>query len=91
MAIWTAIDPPTVHLMKTVDNTAEYQCNTDNITFWVIFLVAKGAWLIFGAVLSVLTRNIAKEYNESSSIAYAVSLSSLFSDSLIVIVSVTVL
>jgi len=72
LAIWTAIDPPKVHLMKTVDNTAEYQCNTKHITFWIIFLVVKGAWLIFGAVLSVLTRNIAKEYNESSSIAYAI-------------------
>jgi hypothetical protein len=34
----------------------------------------QGIWLLFGAVLSVLTRNIAEEYSESKSNAYAVSL-----------------
>jgi hypothetical protein len=72
LAIWTAIDRPKVHLVKVVNHQAERQCDTDNVTFWVIFLAGKGAWLIFGAVLSVLTKNIAKEYNESSSIAYAI-------------------
>jgi hypothetical protein len=72
LIIWTVIDPPKVHLVKVVNNSLERQCDTNNVTFWVIFLVGKGAWLIFGAVLSVLSRNIVKEYNESSSIAYAI-------------------
>lgn len=34
--------------------------------------------MVFGATLSVLTRNVAKEYSESKSIAYAVSLFHIF-------------
>jgi hypothetical protein len=56
-----------------VDNTYQLQCVTHHPTFWAIFASTKGAWLIFGAVLSVLTRHVAREYNESKSIAYAVS------------------
>lgn len=56
-----------------VDNTYQPQCSSKHITFWAIFLGTKGLWLLFGAVLSILTRNVAKEYSESKSIAYAVS------------------
>ncbi len=63
-----------------INDDYSYQCKSDSITFWAIFISVKGAWLVFGASLSVLTRNIAKEYSESKSIAYAVSFvtSSLF-------------
>jgi len=72
LAVWTVLDPPRVHYVKVVNNSLEPQCNTKHITFWGIFLAVKGAWLIFGAVLSILTKNIAKEYNDSSSIGYAI-------------------
>lgn len=58
-----------------VDDTLMAQCDDSTPAFWIIFLTVKGVWLIFGAVLSVLTRNIVKEYNESKSIGYAVWIS----------------
>jgi len=72
LIIWTVIDPPKAVLVEVVNHKLERQCDSEHVTFWVIFLVVKGVWLIFGAVLSILTRNIVKEYNESSSIAYAI-------------------
>lgn len=60
-----------------VDDTYAGLCESEHEAWWAIFLGVKGVWLLFGAVLSVLTRDVAKEYNESSSIAYAVSLLSL--------------
>lgn len=56
-----------------VDGTYQLQCLTNHPTFWAIFAGTKGLWLVFGSVLSVLTRHIAKEHNESKSIAYSVS------------------
>jgi hypothetical protein len=71
LIIWTAVDPPKVHYRKMVDDTYSPACQSDSDAWWAVFLTVKGAWLLFGAVLSVLTRDVAKEYNESSSIAYA--------------------
>lgn len=56
-----------------VDNRTELQCVNDTDVFWIIFLSFKGVWIIFGAVLAFLTRNISEEYNNSKNIAYAVS------------------
>ena len=56
-----------------VDDSYQLQCVTDTPAFWAIFAVSKGLWLVFGSILSVLTRHVAREYNESKSIAYAVS------------------
>jgi gamma-aminobutyric acid type B receptor len=72
LIIWTVVDPPRASNVTVVNNTLERQCDTDHPTFWIIFLAAKGVWLVFGAVLSILTRNIAKENNESTTIAYAI-------------------
>jgi hypothetical protein len=71
LIIWTTTDPPKVRLLQMVDGTYERQCSSNQITFWAIFLSAKGVWLVFGVLLSILTRNIVKEYNDSNSIAYA--------------------
>ncbi len=65
------------------NGSLQVQCKCKSLIFWVIFLVAKCIWLIFGAVLSILTRNVMKEYNESRSIAYAVSLLSCHFPSLL--------
>lgn len=70
LIIWTAVDRPNVSYHKMVDNTYQLQCST-HATFWAIFAGVKSVWLVFGAVLSVLTRHVADEYSESKSIAYA--------------------
>lgn len=65
-----------ISLIKNLDllgNRQELQCKSDTPAFWAIFISYKGAWLFFGAILAFLTRNVAEEYNESKSIAYAVS------------------
>lgn len=72
LIIWTAFDPPTVRLQKMVDGTYQRQCQSRDNTFWAIFIALKGAWLLFGVALSILTRSVVKEYNESNSIAYAI-------------------
>jgi hypothetical protein len=72
LVVWTVVDPPKVREINFENNTYGYQCGNDSNTFWVIFLTYKGAWLIFGAILAFLTRNIASEYNESKSIAYSI-------------------
>jgi len=83
LIIWTVVDPPKVHKHKVQNNEEEYECSTKHPTFWIIFAVVKGIWLAFGAGLSVLTRNIVKEYNESSSIAYAI-----YSNVLVLIIAI---
>jgi len=72
LVMWSIIDPPTVHQTKLSDGNLQHQCQSHSIAFWVIFLAAKGAWLIWGAILCALSRNIMKEYNESKNIAYAI-------------------
>lgn len=72
LVVWTIIDPPRAKLHKMVGGEYMLQCQTENITFWAIFIAIKGAWLIFGAVLSVVTRRIMREFNHSTSIAYAI-------------------
>eukprot|EP00026_Physarum_polycephalum_P000095 Phypoly_transcript_00095.p1 GENE.Phypoly_transcript_00095~~Phypoly_transcript_00095.p1 ORF type:complete len:2248 (+),score=271.90 Phypoly_transcript_00095:220-6963(+) len=72
LIIWTVVDPPKLRLHKLVDSSYQYQCESKHPTFWIIFCTVKGLWLIFGAVLSVLTRNVTIEYSESKNIAYAV-------------------
>lgn len=71
LIVWTVQDPPTVHRVDFADHTYSYQCSNSNV-FWAIFLAYKGGWLIFGAILAFLTRNIVSEYNESKSIAAAI-------------------
>lgn len=70
LMIWTIVDRPTVKYNKMVDGTYDLQCTT-HPTFWAIFAAVKAAWLVFGAVLSIITRHVASEYSESKSIAYA--------------------
>eukprot|EP00026_Physarum_polycephalum_P001316 Phypoly_transcript_01317.p1 GENE.Phypoly_transcript_01317~~Phypoly_transcript_01317.p1 ORF type:complete len:1012 (+),score=72.69 Phypoly_transcript_01317:355-3390(+) len=72
LIIWSAVDRPRSQYVKMVDNTYQLQCVTHHPTFWAIFASTKGAWLVFGSILSVLTRHVAREYNESKSIAYAI-------------------
>jgi hypothetical protein len=72
LIVWSIVDPPRAELHEMVNDTRMLQCKTDHPTFWIIFLVIKGIWLIFGAGISILTRNVVHEYNQSKSIAYAI-------------------
>jgi hypothetical protein len=76
LVVWTIVDPPTIYYMKTDEDMwnppYEVQCRTSNGIFWAIFLAYKGVWLVFGAVLCFLMRNISKEYNKSKGIAYSI-------------------
>lgn len=71
LIIWTTVDPPKVRNQNLINNEQQLQCVSSSPVFWIIFISAKGIWLLFGASLAVLTRNVVKEYNESSAIAYA--------------------
>jgi len=83
LIIWTVVDPPKAGYADLLDNRQEWQCVNHTSVFWIIFLSFKGAWLIFGAGMAFLSRNIAKEYNESKSIAYAI-----YNDIVLLIVAV---
>jgi hypothetical protein len=72
LVVWSAVDRPKAEYHKMVDGYEMLECKTKEPTFWAIFIGIKGLWLIFGAILSVLTRRVAVEYNQSSSIAYAI-------------------
>lgn len=72
LVIWSAVDRPKAKYHKMVDDYEMLTCKTEQPTFWAIFIGIKGLWLIFGAILSILTRRVAVEYNQSSSIAYAI-------------------
>jgi len=72
LIIWYVIDAPSVQLEKLVDGTYQETCKCKHIAFWIVFIAVKSIWLVFGAVLSFLTRDMVKEYNESKSIAYAI-------------------
>lgn len=71
LIVWTVVDPPKVHMVKLVDGTYMAQCHSDTPVFWIIFLSMKGVWLLFGVVVSVLTRSVVKEYNNFTEFAYA--------------------
>jgi hypothetical protein len=72
MVIWSVIDPPKAQYKKMVDGDYDLGCHTKHNTFWIIFLATKGVWLLFGTTLTVLTRRIATEFNQSRSIGYAI-------------------
>jgi len=72
LIVWSCVDPPKAVLHDMVNDTRMLQCKTNHPTFWIIFLVIKGIWLVFGAGISILTRNVVHEYNQSKSIAYAI-------------------
>jgi len=72
LVIWSAIDRPKAKYEKMIDNSYELQCRTEHATFWAIFLGTKGAWLIFGAMLSILTRSLAQQFNKSKNIAFSI-------------------
>jgi hypothetical protein len=65
-------------LLELIDNSHQQTCKSKHVAFWIVFIVVKAVWLVFGAILSFLTRNMVKEYNESKSIAYAVSLNFIY-------------
>lgn len=72
LVVWSAVDRPRVKQVEMVDHTLQAHCHSDTPTFWIIFLCLKGCWLLFGAVISVLTRDIIKEHNDFSAVAYAI-------------------
>lgn len=72
LVIWSAVDPPKLKVVEMVNDTTQEHCHSDTPAFWIIFLCVKGLWLLFGVVISVLTRDIIKEYNDFSAIAYAI-------------------
>jgi len=71
LVIWSVVDRPRVHMVKMFDDTYQPQCKSDTPVFWIIFLCIKGVWLLFGVVVSVLTRSVVKEYNNFTEFAYA--------------------
>eukprot|EP00026_Physarum_polycephalum_P002265 Phypoly_transcript_02271.p1 GENE.Phypoly_transcript_02271~~Phypoly_transcript_02271.p1 ORF type:complete len:829 (+),score=70.24 Phypoly_transcript_02271:346-2832(+) len=71
MLIWTFVDYPKVKAVVLMNYYVEERCSV-NKPFWIVFIAIKGAWLLFGAVLSFMTRGISREYNESRSICYAI-------------------
>jgi len=72
LVVWTVIDPPRVRYVELVDGTMELRCMVTHDIFWFVFIAYKGAWMIFGAVLAVLTRNIFSRFNESKTIAFSI-------------------
>eukprot|EP00026_Physarum_polycephalum_P003280 Phypoly_transcript_03290.p1 GENE.Phypoly_transcript_03290~~Phypoly_transcript_03290.p1 ORF type:complete len:796 (+),score=86.60 Phypoly_transcript_03290:356-2389(+) len=71
LVIWTCVDRPIASYHRMDDGTFLKMCNAKHATFWGIFAGTKSLWLLFGVVLSFLTRNVTEEYSESKSIAYA--------------------
>eukprot|EP00026_Physarum_polycephalum_P006317 Phypoly_transcript_06359.p2 GENE.Phypoly_transcript_06359~~Phypoly_transcript_06359.p2 ORF type:complete len:205 (+),score=19.72 Phypoly_transcript_06359:1163-1777(+) len=72
LVIWTAVDRPRAHFVNISSDEVQNRCKSDTRIFWAIFLALKGVWLLFGAVIAIITRNVLKQYSEFSSIVYAV-------------------
>jgi ABC-type branched-subunit amino acid transport system substrate-binding protein len=72
LIIWTVVDPPKLKAIEMVDDTFQMQCKSDSEAWWIVFIVIKGVWLLFGATITVLTRSVVKEFNHFSVVVYAI-------------------
>ena len=74
--LWTLISTPTATLVERGDNHLHYVCDTGGFTgppggiiFFSIFVSYSGIVLLFGSLVSFLTRNVPSLFNESKLIA----------------------
>lgn len=73
MIIWSVVDPPKVELITVAGGRErQHTCGAGNISFWAVFIGYKGFWMLFGAIISFLVRNVRDDYNESAGIGMAV-------------------
>eukprot|EP00026_Physarum_polycephalum_P004663 Phypoly_transcript_04685.p1 GENE.Phypoly_transcript_04685~~Phypoly_transcript_04685.p1 ORF type:complete len:680 (+),score=71.09 Phypoly_transcript_04685:224-2041(+) len=73
MVIWTVKDPPKAKpITVSGDKYKQHTCVAGNIAFWAVFIGYKGFWMLFGAIISFLVRNVRDDYNESAGIGMAV-------------------
>jgi hypothetical protein len=68
LAIWTAIDMPTVQY-QLFQNQRFAVCAYRNLYWWIIFVSYKSALLLFGAYLAYQSRNFDPAFNESKIVA----------------------
>ena len=78
LVLWTIISTPTAH-MKTVDGNDHFVCDTGGFTgppggyvFFAIFVAYSGLILLFGAFLSIVTRDVPELFNESKIITISI-------------------
>ena len=71
LILWTAISTPTA-TMEERDGTDHYVCTTGGVTgkpggliFFFILVAYTSIVLLFGAVISILTRNVPSQFNET--------------------------
>jgi len=70
---WTIIDPPTPRVISLIrGDELEVECSVVNKAWWIAFVGYKAIALVFGIVLSVKTRKVYQEYNESKQIALCI-------------------
>ena len=78
LVLWTIISTPTAH-MKTIDGNDHFVCDTGGFTgppggyvFFAIFVAYSGIILLFGAFLSIVTRDVPELFNESKIISISI-------------------
>eukprot|EP00026_Physarum_polycephalum_P014432 Phypoly_transcript_14946.p1 GENE.Phypoly_transcript_14946~~Phypoly_transcript_14946.p1 ORF type:complete len:270 (+),score=23.43 Phypoly_transcript_14946:1-810(+) len=84
LIVWTAVDPPKVEIITVGDTHRQHRCSAGNIVFWAVFIGYKGVWMLFGAIISFLVRNVREDYNQSAGLGMAVY--NVFSVTLIAVV-----
>eukprot|EP00026_Physarum_polycephalum_P019466 Phypoly_transcript_21495.p1 GENE.Phypoly_transcript_21495~~Phypoly_transcript_21495.p1 ORF type:complete len:205 (+),score=12.48 Phypoly_transcript_21495:85-615(+) len=74
LIVWTIVDPPVSRIFKSVDGSLRRHCTSEKYehSFWVAFIVYKEVWMMFGLVLTLLTKPIQKEQSEPKEIALAI-------------------
>ena len=95
LVLWTIISTPTAH-MKNLDGNDHYVCDTGGFTgppggyvFFAIFVAYNAIILLFGAFLSIVTRDVPELFNESKIIS--ISIYHLVFESVVIIPVVIVL
>ena len=78
LILWTIISTPTAH-MEMIDENEHFVCATGGFTgppggyiFFAIFVVYSAIILLFGAFLSIVTRDVPELFNESKIISISI-------------------
>jgi len=70
---WTVLDAPVPRVISLIrGDYSEVECSVNNKAWWIVFVCYKAVALMFGIVLSIKTRRVYQEYNESKQIAVCI-------------------
>jgi len=74
LIVWTVVDPPKTNTFSSSADILQVQCSSQKYgyAFWIASIASKEAWMIFGLVLTILTKPLHKDRDDGKEIALAI-------------------